>query len=547
MKKTYIVSAIFLIASTVFAQSEQPQKIEPGSNIRGELNAGEIHNFQVELKSGQYILIAVRQIGVDLVVKVNDPNGELVSEIDSPTGDKGTELVELVPTLTGLYELQLSSLLEDSAKGEYEIKILKSRSPKEQNEYTLAKIARRESGFAIENVRVFDGESVYENTTVIFQNGKITAIGSDIDIPEKVEVISGEGRTLLPGLIESHSHIAAASALEQALAFGVTTAMGMHEDPVAVSALKSEQSEGKAFGRADIFSAGNLVTAPKGHGTEYGRDIPTIERAEDAQKFVDERIAEGSDYIKIVYQPCEGCMPSIDYETLEALIKAAHKRNKLAIVHIHPLEFAEGAVKAGADGLAHMFADHVPDSAFVEQMSQQNTFVIVTLGVTYCFGGGAGGEALATDYRVAPYLDAPAAEWLAITNPNPKPGGWFDPDTVKISLKLLHDKGIRLLAGSDPPNRGTAFGISVHREMDILVEAGLSPLEALKSATSLPASVFNLTDRGRIGVGLRADLLLVEGDPTTDIDKTRNIVAIWKEGELFDRDFYREKKELVKE
>ncbi|MCH9023789.1 MAG: amidohydrolase family protein [candidate division Zixibacteria bacterium] len=547
MKLTYIVCGVFLIASTVFAQSEQPQKIEPESIIRAELNAGEIHNFQVELKSGQYILIAVRQIGVDLVVKVNDPNGELVSEIDSPTGDKGAELVEFVPKLTGLYELQLSSLQKDSAKGEYEIKILKSRSPKEQNEYIRAKIARRESGFAIENVRVFDGESVHENTTVLFENGKITAIGSDIDIPEKAELISGEGRTLLPGLIESHSHIAASSALEQALAFGVTTAMGMHEDPVAVSALKSEQSEGNAFGRADIFSAGNLVTAPKGHGTEYGRDFPTIERAEDAQKFVDERIAEGSDYIKIVYQPCKGCMPSIDYETLEALIEAAHKRDKLAIVHIHPLEYAEDAVKAGADGLAHMFADHVPDSAFVEQMSQRNTFVLVTLGVTYCFGGRAGSEALATDDRVAPYLDASAAEWLAITNPNAKPGGWFDPDTVKISLKLLHEKGIRLLAGSDPPNRGTAFGISIHREMDILVEAGLSPLEALKSATSLPASVFGLTDRGRIDVGLRADLLLVDGDPTTDIDKTRNIVAIWKEGEMFDRDFYREKKELVKE
>ncbi len=547
MKKTYIVSAVFLIASTVLAQSDQLQKIEPEIIIRAELNAGEIHKFQVELISGQYILIAVRQIGIDLVVKVNDPNGELVSEIDVPIGDKGTELVELVPTLTGLYELQLRSFLEDTAKGEYEIKILKSRTPKEQNEYIRAKLARRESGFAIKNVRVFDGESVYENTTVLFENGKITAIGSDIDIPEKAKLISGEGRTLLPGLIESHSHIAASSALEQALAFGVTTAMGMHEDPVAVSKLKSEQRQGKAFGRADIFSSGNLVTAPKGHGTEYGRDIPTIERAEDAQKFVDERIAEGSDYIKIVYQPCEGCMPSIDYETLEALIKAAHKRDKLAIVHIHPLEYAEDAVRAGADGLAHMFADHVPDSAFVEQMSQRNTFVLVTLGVTYCFGGGAGSEALATDDRVAPYLDAAAAEWLAITNPNPKSGGWFDPDTVKISLKLLHDKGIRLLAGSDPPNRGTAFGISVHREMDILVEAGLSSLEALKSATSLPASVFNLADRGRIKVGLRADLLLVEGDPTTDIDKTRNIVAIWKEGEMFDRDFYREKKELVKE
>ncbi len=547
MKNICSVCATFLFFAIAFGQDKQPQKIEPDSSIRAELDAGEIHNFQIVLDSGQYILIAVRQIGIDLVVKVFDPNGELVSEIDRPTGDKGSELVELVPTLAGLYELQLTAFQEDSANGEYEIKILISRTPKEYSDYIEAKFARRELGFAIENVRIFDGENVHENTTVLFQNGNITAIGSDIEIPEKAEVISGEGRTLLPGLIDSHSHIANSVSLEQTLAFGVTTSMGMANDPIAVSKLKSEQSDGKAFGRADIYSSGNLVTAPKGHGTQFGRDIPTIERAEDAQNFVDDRIAEGADYIKIVYQPCKDCLPSIDYETLEALIKAAHKRDKLAIVHIHPLKYAKDAVRAGADGLAHMFADHIPDSAFVEQMSQQNTFVIVTLGVSYCFGGRAGGEELATDDRVAPYLDPSAAEWLAITNPNAKPGGWFDPDTVKISLKLLHEKGIRLLAGSDPPNRGTAFGISVHREMDILVEAGLSPLEALKSATSLPASVFNLTDRGRIGVGLRADLLLVEGDPTTDIDKTRNIVAIWKEGELFDRDFYREKKELVSE
>ncbi len=83
------------------------------------------------------------------------------------------------------------------------------------------------------------------------------------------------------------------------------------------------------------------------------------------------------------------------------------------------------------------------------------------------------------------------------------------------------------------------MGASIHRELELLVQAGLSPTAALRAATSVPARVFGLEDRGRIAPGLRADLLLVEGDPTVDILATRNIIAIWKHGEQFDREVYR--------
>jgi imidazolonepropionase-like amidohydrolase len=88
-----------------------------------------------------------------------------------------------------------------------------------------------------------------------------------------------------------------------------------------------------------------------------------------------------------------------------------------------------------------------------------------------------------------------------------------------------------LLAGTDAGNDGVTHGASLHRELELLVEAGLTPLEALRAATSAPAAAFEpIRDRGRVVVGARADLLLVEGDPTTDILATRDIVRVYKKG-----------------
>jgi imidazolonepropionase-like amidohydrolase len=110
---------------------------------------------------------------------------------------------------------------------------------------------------------------------------------------------------------------------------------------------------------------------------------------------------------------------------------------------------------------------------------------------------------------------------------------------VLTSVARLRQAGVPLLAGTDSPNPGTAPGPSIHRELELLVRAGLTPVEALRAATSAPARAFGLEDRGQIAVGQRADLVLVRGDPTTDILATRDIVRIWKGGHEFDRERYR--------
>ena len=106
-------------------------------------------------------------------------------------------------------------------------------------------------------------------------------------------------------------------------------------------------------------------------------------------------------------------------------------------------------------------------------------------------------------------------------------------------MRRLESGGVTLLAGTDAGNPGTTHGAGLHQELADLVEAGLSPTAALSAATAAPAEAFHLSDRGRIAAGLRADLVLVRGDPTTDISATRDIVGVWKLGVPVDRAAYR--------
>jgi len=117
---------------------------------------------------------------------------------------------------------------------------------------------------------------------------------------------------------------------------------------------------------------------------------------------------------------------------------------------------------------------------------------------------------------------------------------WHGPQMPPYSraednVRRLADAGITLLAGTDAPNPGTVFGASLHRELELLVRCGISPAQALAAATAEPARVFGLADRGRVAAGQRADLVLVPGDPLTDITATRAIERIWRGGIGCDR------------
>lgn len=126
---------------------------------------------------------------------------------------------------------------------------------------------------------MFDGERVIPRASVLVRDQKIVSVGVDVTTPAGVEVIPGEGRTLLPGLIDAHTH-AFGDALERALVFGVTTELDMFTEHRFAAQMRAEQQSPQgAPRRADLLSAGTLVTAPGGHGTEYGMKIPTIAAA----------------------------------------------------------------------------------------------------------------------------------------------------------------------------------------------------------------------------------------------------------------------------
>lgn len=398
--------------------------------------------------------------------------------------------------------------------------------------------AQQGAATLIRNARVFDGERVLDRQDVLVEAGKISRVGRGVRAPAGAVIVDGTGKTLLPGLIDAHTHTFGNAPLQEAVAFGVTTHLDMFTDVGLARTMRAQQAAGQADGRADLFSAGTLVTAPRGHGTQFGIPIPTITSPDSAQAFVDARIAEGSEWIKIVHEDGHTfgqTIPTLSRETMRAVIAAAHRRGKLAVVHISDAAGAKAAMEEGADGLVHLFIDRAPDADFARITAGRRGFVVPTLVVLASMTGTGGGATLADDARLAPYLLPDRV--LALRQGFPIRAGVAAPTLAAANetVRQLRAAGVPILAGSDAPNPGTAYGAALHRELELLVAAGLTPVEALRAATSAPATAFRLADRGRIAAGLRADLLLVEGDPTRDITATRAISGIWKGGVPVDR------------
>ncbi len=378
--------------------------------------------------------------------------------------------------------------------------------------------------FAITHVRIFDGEQTLEDATLLVREGRVQAINGPVD---ERPVVDGRGRTVIPGLIDAHTH-SFGTAMSDALNFGVTTELDMFATQSELRDHRAQRSSLERTDEADLFSAGTLATAPGGHGTEYGIPIPTLTTPAQARPWVDDRVREGSDYLKLVYEP-GARFPSIDRATMAAVIEAAHAHHLLAVAHISRREAAREAAVDGIDGLMHAFADGPASPEVVAAIQSHGVFVVPTLVVLSAMTNGSKeANALANDRRIAPFLStaqrkALMGEWGRLDAP-------LQADFAADAVRALHQAGVELLAGTDAGNRGAAHGASLHHELDLLVRCGLTPREALIAATAAPARRFGLSDRGRLAPGLRADLVLVEGNPMVDIHATRAIVAIWKNG-----------------
>ncbi|RBP49611.1 amidohydrolase family protein [Arenicella xantha] len=383
------------------------------------------------------------------------------------------------------------------------------------------------NSFIIKHAHVFDGEQVLRDATIEIRDGIIQHVGNDL-VSDALPIIDASEKWLIPGLVDAHTHNFG-SALSDSLNFGITTSIDMFTSADVISSAKTDRNALTKTDKADLFSAGMLTTSPGGHGTQFGIHVDTLTKPEQAAQWVARRQAEGSDFIKLVYMPNNSMFSSIDRATATAVIEAAHNAGLLAVAHIDTLDDATAMLESGIDGLVHVFADQAVSQEFLDLALENSIFVIPTLSVLATVDHQRSGAILANDPSIKPFLNSASRQQLE-TDFGDATWPGFNFKLAQQNVRRMHEAGIMILAGSDAPNPGTTYGASLHQELTMLVSAGLTPREALRAATILPMQAFGINDRGRISVGQRADFLLLDNNPIENINATRNLHQIYKNG-----------------
>ena len=384
-----------------------------------------------------------------------------------------------------------------------------------------------ETNFAVVDVTVFDGDEFLPHRDVWVEEGRIRSVGQRLALPDGLPRVDGRGYTLTPGLIDAHTHTYG-MVLNDSLRFGVTTVFDQFTMPSLAAQKRPARESLARTDEADLFSAGNLATAPGGHGTQFGVPIETLTSPEEAPGFVAARKEEGADWIKIIWEDGStfaAVIPTLDRETIAAVIEAAHAEELLAVIHVSTLQHGLAALAMGVDGLVHIWGDEVIAEEDAARFAEAGVFVIPTLSVRVAAAGDSMGPVLLQETRGE---DVSEMQRQTLMGTFPRPRGTSE--AAIESVRRLHAAGVRIVAGTDAPNPGTGFGISMHGELRLLERAGLSPAEALAAATAEGADAFGIADRGRLEEGRIADLLLVAGDLESDLRLSTAIAGVWKDG-----------------
>ena len=378
----------------------------------------------------------------------------------------------------------------------------------------------------ITNARIFDGNDVLPVTySVVISNGTITSIS---ETPPTVDeagpntiVIDGTGCSLLPGLIDSHVHVDTPEQMDALAAHGVTAACDMACFPASkLQYIKSQSADG-ARPRPLLLSSGIPATSP---GSTHSRlpgmpDEAMLETGSSgdatvtvvAEKFVRDRIEAGSDYIKIIAD-----VPGPTQEMIDALVVAAHGHGRKTVIHAAATEPFRMGVVSGGDCMTHVPLDAPLDDAWAAQLKARDAVVVPTLTMMESFSAGAAKRVASTGSR--------EGADVADAHQHGHSRKAIDFKHSLESVRVLRHAGVMVLAGTDAnplPMMAVEYGASMVRELELLILAGMEPIDALRSATSLPAEYWGLQGRGRIVVGMRADVLLVDGEPWDDIAALR--------------------------
>ncbi|KAF1917564.1 hypothetical protein BDU57DRAFT_169595 [Ampelomyces quisqualis] len=408
------------------------------------------------------------------------------------------------------------------------------------------------STFLIRDVRVFTGEAVIDNGFVHVENGKIKAVGPVSDAPRiDGTTYSKSGHTLLPGLIDCHIHadMADPQALPQALRFGVTTVCEMSNEIDNVLKLKKQTLEPdtasyKTAGQAATIENGWPIPVIMAHDSSPEvvaliAQWPKLTNRENVIEYLEWSTSKMQpDYIKLMHESgrvmgTQLRQPSVELQ--RTIVEEAKARGYLTVAHATCLQDTLEVLEAGVDGLTHTFCDQPPTQEVVDAYKKNNAWLNPTLAAmgSLTTEGKDLQHQYAHDARIAGLIDdkkiGNLCDCMAMAAEHGKVEYAYE------SVRVLKNAGIDILCGSDAagPAKGTAFGLSVHQELYLFVhKVGMTPEDALCSATSLTAKRFGFEDRGRLAEGLNADLLLVQGNPLEDIDVTLNIRGVWREGNM---------------
>jgi len=416
-----------------------------------------------------------------------------------------------------------------------------------------ARLTRKPKGALVfRNARLFDPETgkVTPGTTVVISGNRIQAVGRDgeVQVPAGAEVIDAAGKTLMPGLWDMHAHLGPLDGLLN-LAAGITTARDLANDTDLLFDLRRRIDAGEILGNR-IVMAGFI----DGPGPYAGPTKVLVDTEEEALAAVDNYAKLGYEQIKLY--------SSLDTKLVPAIVERSHAKGMRVSGHIPNGMSAEQAVRAGFDEITHanflllnflegvdtrtperfhaigeraseidLQSDRV--KAFLKLLKEKGTVSDPTL-VTF--------EGMFTDrVGVVSRTFAPVAERLPPTVQRGLVAGGVAPkgkeeryakswESMLAIVKALHDNGIPIVAGTD-----NTAGFSLHRELEIYVEAGIPAVDALRTATIVPARVMKRDkELGTIAPGKLADVILIDGDPTADIRNIRRVVMTVKDGLVYD-------------
>lgn len=387
-----------------------------------------------------------------------------------------------------------------------------------------------DAGKAWVGARIIDGSGrpAIENGTLFIRNGRIEAVGKKVKLPAGVTRIDATGKTIIPGLINAHGHVNNPEQLGFYLRDGITTVLSLGGDKEF--ALRKQCELAPAGTVPHLYVAGPIQDSTAIPGAVA---VTTPERA---RQSVDELILNKPDIVKLRVDDFLGARPKMSPEIYQAVIDEAHKNGYRTAAHIVLLDDAKGVLRAGVNYIAHSVRDREVDDEFIRLMKEHHAFYSPTLTREVAVFTYSETPAFFSD----PFFlkEADPAEMAKMSDPkhqepvrNDRAAQWYKEHLpiAMHNLKALSDAGVVIAMGTDSGGGPGRFqGYFEHLELEYETKAGLTPMQALVSATSGAAEAVNISQQaGTLERGKWADFVILHANPLDDIRNTRAIDSVW--------------------